>query len=115
MKDTRTHDEDGVITPGAKLSGNNYVVVRLREGDDPPARILLVRNPSRCHHGYTMCVECADSWELDHHVDYELTGGGRWLRAALDTQRAAPASKKSAEDDSGKPGTEPADSTLAHP
>ncbi|MBF6366886.1 hypothetical protein IU469_14295 [Nocardia puris] len=53
MKDTRTHDEDGVITPGAELSGNDYVVVRLREGDDPPARILLVRNPSRCHHRYT--------------------------------------------------------------
>ncbi|GEM29540.1 hypothetical protein NN3_05470 [Nocardia neocaledoniensis NBRC 108232] len=26
VKDTRTHDEDAVIKPGAKLSGNDYVV-----------------------------------------------------------------------------------------
>ncbi len=115
VKDTRTHDEDGVIKPGAKLSGNDYVVVRLREGDDPPGRILLVRNPSRCHHGYTLCIECAESWELDHHVDYELTGGGRRLREDLDTQQAAPASNDSAEDDPGEPSTEMVDSSLAHP
>ncbi|PWV79681.1 hypothetical protein DFR69_102747 [Nocardia neocaledoniensis] len=30
MRDTRTHDEDGVIKPGAKLSGNDYLVVKLR-------------------------------------------------------------------------------------
>ncbi|MEV0033366.1 hypothetical protein [Nocardia sp. NPDC050793] len=115
MKDTHTHDEDGVIKPEAKLSGNDYVVVRLRDGDDPPGRILLVRNPRRCHHGYTLCIECADSWELDHHVDYELTGGGRRLRAALDTQRPAPGSAESAEADSGEPGTNAANSSRAHP
>lgn len=110
MKDTRTHDEDGVIKPGAKLSGNHYLVVRLRDSDDPPGRILLVRDPRRCGHGYTMCVECAESWELDHHVHYERTGGGRRLREALDTQRPDTASTKSAEADSAQPGTETADS-----
>ncbi|MEV6256917.1 hypothetical protein AB0L97_27070 [Nocardia sp. NPDC051911] len=30
----------------------------------------------------------AESWELDHHVHYELTGGGRRLRKALDTPPA---------------------------
>ncbi|MBF6366887.1 hypothetical protein IU469_14300 [Nocardia puris] len=46
-------------------------------------------------------------------MDYELTGGGRWLREALDPQRAP--RERSAEVDSGEPGTEPADSSLAHP
>lgn len=114
VKDTRTHDEDGVIKPGAKLGGNDYVVVRLREGDDPPGRILLVRNPSRCPHGYTIRVECADSWELDDHVDYELTGGGRRLREALDTQPAT-GNTEPAEADSREPGTDTVDSPLAHP
>ncbi len=114
MKDTRAHDEDGVIKPGAKLSGNDYVVVRLRDSDDPPGRILVVRNPTRCHHGYTICVECADSWELDHHVDYELTGGGRRLREALDIQPATGNAEPS-EADSGEPGTDTADPSPVHP
>ncbi|MFD6221228.1 hypothetical protein [Nocardia asteroides] len=114
MKDTRSHDEDGVIKPGAKLSGNAYVVVRLRDSDDPPGRILLVGRTWRCVHGCTICVECAESWELDHHVDYELTGGGRRLREALDTQPAT-GNTEPAEADSGEPGTDTADSPLAHP
>ncbi|MFF0531145.1 hypothetical protein ACFYT3_22500 [Nocardia amikacinitolerans] len=31
-------------------------------------QILLMWNPHRCNHGYIICVECADSWELDQHV-----------------------------------------------
>ncbi|MGY0497464.1 hypothetical protein ACWZHB_03070 [Nocardia sp. FBN12] len=86
MKNTQSHDEYGVIKPGAKLSGNAYVLVRLRDSEDPYGRILLVGNPSRCNHGYTLCIECAESWELDHLVHYDLTGGGRRLREALDVQ-----------------------------
>ncbi|MEV6363166.1 hypothetical protein [Nocardia asteroides] len=113
MKDTRTHDEDGVITPEAKLSGNAYVVVRLRDSDDPPGRILLVRNPSRCPHGCTICAECAASWELDHHMHYESTGGGRWLRSVLDARPPATDSTDPIEADSEEPGTDAADSSPA--
>ncbi|WP_227999109.1 hypothetical protein [Nocardia australiensis] len=100
MKNTKSHDEDGMIKPEAKLSGNAYVVVRLRRADDPPGRILLVGNPHRCNHGCTICVECAESWELDYVVHYELTGGGRRLREALDAQSAAAADTQPAEADS---------------
>ncbi len=51
MKNTQSHDEDGVIKPGAKLSGNGYVLVTLRDSGDPYGRILLVWNTSRCIHG----------------------------------------------------------------
>ncbi|MFE3318109.1 hypothetical protein [Nocardia sp. NPDC059195] len=98
MKNTQSHDEDGVIKPGAKLSGNAYVLVTLRDSNDPYGRILLVWNSSRCKHGYTVCVECTESWELDHVVHYALTGGGRRLRAALDVQPAE--ATRSAEADS---------------
>ncbi|WP_431969560.1 hypothetical protein [Nocardia sp. bgisy134] len=108
MKNTKSHDEDGVIKPDAQLSGNAYVMVTLRDTDDPYGRILLVWNPHRCNHGYTICVECADSWELDHHVHYDLTGGGRRLRKALDTP---PAIADTAETDTG--GTQPAEADTA--
>ncbi|WP_435593804.1 hypothetical protein [Nocardia sp. bgisy118] len=88
MKNTKSRDEDGVIKPDAQLSGNAYVMVQLRDTGDPYGRILLVWSADRCNHGYTICPECAESWELDHHVHYELTGGGRRLRAALDAPRA---------------------------
>lgn len=110
MKDTQAHDEYGVIKPEAKLSGNAYIVVTLRDTDDPSGRILLVWNPNRCNHGYTLCVECAQSWELDHHLHYELTGGGRRLREARDTQRPATGSAEPAVADSAEPGTSEADS-----
>ncbi|WP_043660427.1 hypothetical protein [Nocardia thailandica] len=89
MKHTRTPDEDGLLTPGTNPCSDDLVVLGLRASNDPPARILLVRDPARCTHGCTICTECADSWELDHHVHYELSGGGRWLRAALATEHSA--------------------------
>ncbi len=100
MKNTQSHDEEGVIKPEAKLSGNAYVWVTLRDTDDPDSRILLVGNPHRCNHGCTICVECAESWELDHVVHYALTGGGRRLREALDAQSADAAVTPPAEVDS---------------
>lgn len=100
MKNTQSHDEDGVIKPGAKLSGNAYVLVTPRDSEGPYGRILLMSNPSRCNHGYTMCVECVESWELDHLVHYDLTGGGRRLREALDTPSADSAKSQPAEADS---------------
>ncbi|UGT53986.1 hypothetical protein [Nocardia asteroides] len=115
MKNNRTHDEFGAIKPEAKLSGIAYVVVTLRDTDDPSGRILLMPNPDRCNHGYTICVECADSWELDHHLHYELTGGGRRLREALDTARRATTSAESAQDDSREPATDAAETHLASP
>ncbi|MCP2290807.1 hypothetical protein [Nocardia amikacinitolerans] len=110
MKNTQSHDEYGVIKPDAQLSGHNYVMVTPRDTDDPYGRILLVWNPRRCNHGYTICGGCADSWELDHHVHYELTGGGRRLREALDSQPPAADSAKPAEADSAERDTSEADS-----
>ncbi|PKV76769.1 hypothetical protein [Nocardia fluminea] len=110
MKNTQSHDEDGVIKPGAKLSGNDYVLVTLRDSGDPSGRILLVRKGFRCIHGCTICVECAESWELDHHVHYQQTGGGRRLREALNAQHPAADNAHPAKVDSTEPGTIEADS-----
>ncbi|MCP2320954.1 hypothetical protein APR12_006344 [Nocardia amikacinitolerans] len=110
MKNTQSHDEEGVIKPEAKLSGNAYVMVTPRDSDDPYGRILLVWNPHRCNHGYTICLECAESWELDHVVHYALTGGGRRLREALDAQAPDADSTQHAEADSTETGTGEADS-----
>ncbi|MFF0532696.1 hypothetical protein ACFYT3_30515 [Nocardia amikacinitolerans] len=113
MTDTHSHDEYGAIKPGAKLSGNDYVVVRLHDTDDPYGRILLMPDPDRCNHGYTICVECAASWELDHHVHYDKTGGGRRLREALDTPHLPVSSDQPAETDSTETDTGETDSPQA--
>ncbi len=110
MKNTQSHDEDGVIKPGAILSGNDYVLVTLRDSGDPSGRVLLVRKSFRCIHGRTICVECAESWELDHHVHYQQTGGGRRLREALDTQHLPASGEQPAETGSTEPDTDEPDS-----
>ncbi|GAB4588954.1 hypothetical protein [Nocardia sp. IFM 10818] len=82
MKDNATHDAEGAIKPDAILSGNAYVLVRLRDAPDAPSRVLA-KNPVTCNHGVTMCASCAAQWEWDHLVFYDRTGGGRRLAAAM--------------------------------
>ncbi|MFC3966497.1 hypothetical protein [Nocardia jiangsuensis] len=113
MKNTRSHDEYGAIKPEAELSGNDYVLIRLRDTDHPYGRILLMAKPSRCNHGITICTECAQSWELDHVVHYALTGGGRRLRDALDAQHPDADNTPPGEVDSAEPVADEADSARA--
>lgn len=81
FRDTKTHDEDGAVKPGAQLSSNDYVRIRC-DGATQPGQ-LWIRPPQHCNHGITICEECAESWEFDHAVDYHWTLGGRALLQRL--------------------------------
>ncbi|QAY04064.1 hypothetical protein HWC02_gp027 [Gordonia phage Sombrero] len=60
------------------LSGTAYVWVKLRDDPTPKGRVV-VRQPSNCDHGTTMCVDCIESWSIDYHVDTRSTAAGRRL------------------------------------
>ncbi|QBS41350.1 hypothetical protein [Nocardia sp. CS682] len=58
MKDTKTHDAEGAVKLGAKLSGNTYVSVQLRTDGYETGKLLLMQ-PRTCNHGVTICRDCA--------------------------------------------------------
>jgi len=91
-RECKTHDEEGAVKDDAKLSGSTYVSIRLR-GEDHLGRSaigrLLIRDPLYCAHGVTICVECADSWEIDYSVYYDRTAGGRRLADARAARSAS--------------------------
>ncbi|WP_405160772.1 hypothetical protein OG203_30930 [Nocardia sp. NBC_01499] len=82
MKDTKSHDPDGAVKIGAKLSGNAYISVQQRD-DRREIGKLLVKQPSACNHGVTICRDCAYSWEWDYVVHYDRTSAGRALRTEI--------------------------------
>ncbi|MGF6886307.1 hypothetical protein ABIA39_000274 [Nocardia sp. GAS34] len=83
MKNNTTHDEDGAIRKGAKVSGNAYVSVRLRDTNSKAEKILF-RSPDKCNHEATICRDCAESWSWDHTIGFDRTAAGRRLRAEIE-------------------------------
>ncbi len=86
MRNTKGHDDTGAIRPGVSFSGNDYVSLQLRDSDDDLGRALILE-PGKCNHGITICRECAESWEIDYHVHYYYTAGGRRLLEHIQVDR----------------------------
>lgn len=79
-------------------SGNAYIPVRLRAETRPGSttratgKIYVVNDPAKCGHVHSMCTECAKSWEIDYHVLYERSGGGRRLARMIEKAKELPGS-----------------------
>ncbi|WP_280373203.1 hypothetical protein [Nocardia wallacei] len=85
MRDTAAHDDLGAIKPGVQLTGSSYVPM-ICKSTGQRGRALFME-PDRCNHGITICRECAESWDLDHTVQYPNTEGGRTLFSQLGAPR----------------------------